>query len=69
MKHSFAIVAIDYFMKLVEAQPMISAGHEGIIRIILHQIVYRLGILKTITIDQGSMFTGIKMVAYMNEGI
>lgn len=50
-KHSFVLVAIDYFIKWVEAQPIKSIGLEDIICLILHQIMYRLGILKTITTD------------------
>lgn len=57
---------IDYFTKWVEAQPMVNVTHDGVIKIIQQKIIYRFGIPKTIT-DQGTMFTGEKVVAIAQQ--
>ncbi|XP_016195360.1 uncharacterized protein LOC107636356 [Arachis ipaensis] len=51
-------MAIDYFMKWVEAVPLIKVGQNEIIDFIEEYIIHRSGIPKTLSTDQGTMFTG-----------
>ena len=57
------IVAAYYFIKWVEAQPLVNMTQANVIKFIKTQIIYRFVVPETITIDQGTMFTGEKMKA------
>lgn len=46
---------------------MANVSHEGVIKFIQNKIIYRFGILNTITSDQGTMFTGVKVVAFAHQ--
>ena len=66
-KHAFIIVATDYFTKWVEAQPMTNVSQTDVIKFIERQIIHRFGIPETITADQGTMFTGNKVKAFIQD--
>jgi hypothetical protein len=55
-KHN-VLVGIDYFTKWVEAIPLRELNQDAVIGFIQNHIVYRFGILETITTDEGSVFT------------
>ena len=60
-KHTFIIVATDYFTKWIEAQLMTNVSQADAI------IIYQFGILETITANQGTIFTSDKMKAFVQE--
>jgi hypothetical protein len=62
--HKYILVGIDYFTKWIEAIPLPEVTQEVVIDFIQKYIVYRFGIPETITTDQGSVFTGRKMVKF-----
>jgi hypothetical protein len=55
--HKFVLVAADYFTKWVEAIPLKVVTSTNVIEFIKEHIIYRFSIPRTITIDQGKMFT------------
>ena len=55
--HKFILVAIDYFTECVEAIPLKTITSKNMVDFVKEHIVYRFGILQTITTDQGIMFT------------
>ena len=55
--HTFILVAIDYFIKWVEAIPLKTVTLKNMVDFVKEHIVYHFGISQTITIDQGTMFT------------
>ena len=57
-------VAIDYFTKQVEAVPLKEVTQKEIIDLIEEKIIYRFGIPESLTTDQGTMFTGRRVVDY-----
>ena len=52
----YAIVAIDYFTKWVEAEPLMSIMPTNIKEFIYKNIVYRYGVPRTIVSDNGTQF-------------
>lgn len=60
-------VGIDYFTKWIEAIPLVNIDQEAVIEFIKRHIIYRFGILETITTDQGSVFTGRKVQDFAKE--
>ena len=65
-RHTFIIVATDYFTKWVEAQSIANVSQANVIRFIERQIIHRFGILETITADQGIVFTGDKVKSFVH---
>ncbi|XP_050916398.1 uncharacterized protein LOC127131525 [Lathyrus oleraceus] len=63
----YIFVGIDYFTKWIGAIPLPNVDQEDVIEFILKHIIYRFGILETITVDQGSVFTGRKMQEFAKE--
>jgi len=55
--HKFILVATDYFTKWVEAIHLKKVTSVNMIDFVKEHIVYRFGIPRSITTDQGSMFT------------
>jgi len=55
--HKFIIVTTDYFTKWVEAIPLKKVTLANMIDFVKEHIVYQFGIPRTITTDQGTMFT------------
>ena len=66
-KHTFIIVATDYFTKMIEAQLMTNVSQADAIRFIEKHIIYRFGIPETITANQGTIFIGDKVKAFVQE--
>ncbi|XP_020238928.1 uncharacterized protein LOC109817973 [Cajanus cajan] len=62
--HKYIIVAIDYFTKWVEAIPAKEVDQKEEINFIEDHIIFRFGGPQTITTDQGTVFTGRKVVQY-----
>jgi len=65
--HKHILVGIDYFTKWVEVIPLREVNQDAVISFIQNHILYRFGIPETITHDQGSIFTGQKMVQFANQ--
>ena len=61
------MVGIDYFTKWVEAIPLPDITQDVVIEFIQKYIIHRFGIPETITTDQGSVFTGRKMVKFAED--
>jgi len=61
------LVGIDYFTKWVDAIPLREVNQEALNSFIQNHILYSFGIPKTITSDQGSVFTGQKMIQFANQ--
>nr|KYP56847.1 hypothetical protein KK1_003096 [Cajanus cajan] len=53
---------IDYFTKWVEAILVKEVDQKEVINFIEDHIIFRFGIPQTITTDQGTVFTGRKVV-------
>jgi len=62
--HKYILVGIYYFTIWMEAIPLLEVTQNVVIDFIQKHIIYRFGILETITTDQGSVFTGQKMVKF-----
>ena len=54
--HKYIIVAVDYFMKWVEAMPTFKDNGETTTFFMFNQIIARFGIPKVIVTDHGSHF-------------
>ncbi|KAK0573477.1 hypothetical protein LWI29_008553 [Acer saccharum] len=55
-----AIVAVDYFTKWVEAEPLVHITEANTISFVKKNIMYRFGIPNTIITDNGTQFDGRK---------
>nr|XP_012575218.1 uncharacterized protein LOC105852923 [Cicer arietinum] len=64
--HKFIIVATDYY-HVRGGSIHDKSAQDQVIKFIQHQIIYKFGILETITVDQGIMFTSDKLVAFMQN--
>ena len=56
----FLLIAINYFTKWVEAEPLIVITEDKIQTFVWKNIVYRFGILRTIISDNGYQFDSRK---------
>jgi len=65
--HRYILVGVDYFTKWVEAIPLPDVTQEVVIKFSQKYIIHRFGIPETITMDQGSVFTGQKMVKFADD--
>ena len=65
--HRYILVGINYFTKWVESIPLLDVNQEVFINFIQNHILYRFKVPETITIDEGSVFTGRKMVQFANQ--
>ena len=54
--HQHIIVAVDHFMKWVEAMPIVKSNGETATHFMFNQIITWFGILKELVIDHGSHF-------------
>lgn len=62
--HRYILVGIKYFTKWIKVIPLPNVALEEVISFIQNHIIYRFGIHETITTDQGSVFTGRKMLEF-----
>ena len=63
----FLLVAINYFTKWVEAEPLIVITEDKIQTFVWKNIVYRFGILRTIISDNGYQFDSRKFKEFYIE--
>lgn len=63
----YILVDIYYFSKWIEAIALTNMDQEAAIAFIHKHIIYRFGIPKAITTDQGSVFTGRKVQEFAKE--
>ncbi|XP_050878515.1 uncharacterized protein LOC127082320 [Lathyrus oleraceus] len=63
----YILVGVDYFTKWIEVIPLPNVNQEDLIEFIQKHIMYRFRIPKTITTDQGYVFTGRKMQEFTKE--
>ncbi|XP_051145292.1 uncharacterized protein LOC127261129 [Andrographis paniculata] len=63
-RHSFILVATDYFKKWIEAVPLTNVTYQEVIKFIKEHIIHRYGIPQTITTDQGTVFTSDRVAAF-----
>ena len=56
----YAIVAVDYFTKWVEAEPLTTITARKVIVFVVRNIICRFRILKTIITDNGTQFDSIE---------
>ncbi|XP_057444291.1 uncharacterized protein LOC130736477 [Lotus japonicus] len=63
-QRKYIIVAIDYFTKWVEAIPLQNVTQDTMIDFIQNHIVYRFGLPKSLTTDQGTIFVGRKVASF-----
>ena len=52
----FLVVGIDYFTKLVEAEPLATITEKSIRSLVWRNIIYRYGILRVLVSDNGKQF-------------
>ena len=55
--HKFILVATNCFTKWVEVVPLKKVEHKDVIQFIKEQIIHKFRIPRSITTDQGTMFT------------
>lgn len=65
--HRYTQVGIDYVTKWIEAIPLPNVTQDAVIEFIQKYIIYGFGIPEIITTNQGSVFTGRKMVKFAQE--
>lgn len=65
----YILVGIDYFTKWIEVIPLVNVDQEVVIDFILKHIIYRFELPKTITTDQGSLFTSRKRHKFVYKGL
>ncbi|XP_056161863.1 uncharacterized protein LOC130135972 [Syzygium oleosum] len=63
-KHSFILVATDYFTKWIEAVSYKSITQKTMKEFIEERIIHRFGIPESITTDQGTVFTGQEVISF-----
>ena len=63
-KYSCILLATDYFTKWVDAIPYKSITQKTIVKFIEENIIHRFGLPESITADQGTVFTGSKVVKF-----
>ena len=54
--HHHIIVVVDYFMKWVEAMPMIKSNNETPVHFVFNHIITRFGIPRELVTDHGRHF-------------
>jgi transposase InsO family protein len=57
----FLFIAIDTFIKLMEAMPVMNITQEAAIKF-LQSIIYRFGVPRKVLTDNGTQFKGAKFV-------
>jgi transposase InsO family protein len=57
-QRKFLIVAVDYFSKWVEAEPLAKINEEAVLRFLWKNVVCRFGVPRILVSDNGSQFAG-----------
>ncbi|KAL0420396.1 UNVERIFIED_CONTAM: putative enzymatic polyprotein [Sesamum latifolium] len=63
----YLIVAVDYFTKWVEAEPLAKISEKEVIKFIWQNIICRLGIPRVLITDDGMHFQGGKLKSWLEE--
>ncbi|XP_051138115.1 uncharacterized protein LOC127256255 [Andrographis paniculata] len=63
-RHSFILVATDYFTKWIEAVPLANVIYQEVIKFVKEHIIHRYGILQTITADKDTVFTSDRVAVF-----
>ncbi|KAL2237242.1 UNVERIFIED_CONTAM: hypothetical protein Sindi_0915900 [Sesamum indicum] len=60
-QRKFLIIAVDYFTKWVEAEPLAKISEKEVIKFLWKNIICRFGIPRAIISDNGTQFSGNKL--------
>ena len=60
----FAVVAVEYFTRWIEAKPLASITSETVRRFFWLNIVCRFGVPRTLTVDNGKQFDNKKFKTF-----
>jgi IS30 family transposase len=66
-KNCFVIVATNYFTKWVEAKAYKDVTENDVIKFIKEMMVHRFGLPQSITVDNGMIFNGSRVLAFPQE--
>jgi hypothetical protein len=58
--NKFAVVAIKYFTRWIEAKPLATITLEIVKKFFWQNIIYRFGVPRTLTVDNGKQFNSDK---------
>jgi IS30 family transposase len=64
--YTHLLVTIDKFTKWIEAKPITQVRSEDVMEF-FHDNVYRFGVLNSIIIDNGTLFTGKKFLLFCDN--
>lgn len=65
--YKYCVVAMDYFSKWVEAEPLTTITSEQIWKFVWKSIICRFGCPKVIVIDNGTQFTDSNFQDFIEE--
>ena len=54
--YKYAVVAVEYFTKWVEAKPLVNITSEAVRKFFWQNIICRFGVPKELTVDNGKQF-------------
>ncbi|CAN6244166.1 unnamed protein product [Urochloa humidicola] len=63
----YAIVAVEYFSKWLEAEPLTTITSANIVKFLWKNIVCRFGVPRELTVDNGRQFDCDRFVSYCND--
>ncbi|KAL0313587.1 UNVERIFIED_CONTAM: Gag-Pol polyprotein [Sesamum radiatum] len=63
----YLIVAVDYFTKWVEAEPLAKIGEKEVMKFIWQNIICRFGIPRVLIVDNGTQFQRRKLKSWLEE--
>ncbi|KAL0426327.1 UNVERIFIED_CONTAM: Gag-Pol polyprotein [Sesamum latifolium] len=66
-QREYLIVAVDYFTKWVEAEPLAKIGEKEVMKFIWQNIICRFGIPRVLIADNGTQFQGGKLKSWLEE--
>ncbi|CAA0809043.1 Unknown protein, partial [Striga hermonthica] len=66
-QRKFLIVAVDYFTKWVEAEPLAKITEEKVIKFLYNNICCRFGVPKVLISDNGTQFNGKRIRAWCED--
>jgi len=58
--NKFIVVAIEYFTRWIEAKPLATITSESVKKFFWLNIIYRFGVPRTLTVDNGKQFDSDK---------
>ena len=58
--NKFIVVAIEYFTRWIEAKPLATINLETVKKFFWQNIIYRFGVPRTLTVDNGKQFDSDK---------